>query len=176
MNYNLFVMKFFLFILLNFLFIFQAFFSLNFFFSSKIDEELVICFAIFFVFVLFINHIVNALQDMLKSRIENYVSVFLLCFKLIKKAVHRFKKHNSKTNAFRHMFFHNTISLFFSNLSSFAIYQTSLNNYLVNFRLKLLSDSILAESELRSDLFKKFYNFSYNMELKYFFLVNFLFY
>ncbi len=97
MNYNFFVLKFFLFILVNFFFIFQSFFSLNFFFSSKIDEELIICFAIFFVFILFINHIVKGLQDMLKARIEIYLNVFLIVFKLLKRSLKRLKKHNNKT-------------------------------------------------------------------------------
>lgn len=149
MNYNFFVFKFLLFIVVNFLFIFQGFFSLNFFFSSKIDEELVICFAIFFVFVLFINHIVTGLQDMLKARSEIYINVFLLVFKLLRKSLRRFKKHNYKTVTARSFAFSFIWNAFFANLSSYFSYQNSLNNYLIHLRLKTVLDVIIADSELK---------------------------
>jgi hypothetical protein len=174
MNYNFFVFKFLLFIILNFLFIFQGFFSLNFFFSSKIDEELIICFAIFFVFILFINHIVNGLQDMLKSRMEIYINIFLLVFKLIKKALKRFKKHNIKTVNVRSSFFLYIFSIFFHNLSSFFNYQIVLNNYLIQLRFKVLTDSLLADNELKALFLKRNLLQAYNLELKYLILSSFL--
>jgi hypothetical protein len=175
MNYNFFVFKFLLFIILNFLFIFQGFFSLNFFFSSKIDEELIICFAIFFVFILFINHIVIGLQDMLKSRMEIYVNIFLLVFKLIKKALKRLKKHNVKTTNIRSSFFLNVFSVFLHNLCSFFNYQIVFNNYLIQLRFKVITDSLLADNELKSLFLKRNLIQAYNLELKYLSLTSFLF-
>lgn len=174
MNYNFYVFKFLLFIIVNFLFIFQTFFSLNFFFSSKIDEELVICFAIFFVFILFINHIVTGLQDMLKSRVEVYVNVFLLVFKLLKKSLKRFKKHNVKTVNARNFAFSYIWSIFFQNLVSFSNYQLSVNNYLIQLRFKILIDSLMADAELKSLSWKKALVSAFLMELQYFSLICFL--
>lgn len=174
MNYNFFVFKFLLFIIINFLFIFQTFFSLNFFFSSKIDEELIICFAIFFVFVLFINHIVNGLQDMLKSRVEIYLNVFLIVFKLLKKSFRRLKKHNFKTTVARNFVFTSIWTIFFQNLSSFLNYQSSLNNYLIQLRLKTVTDSIVADLELKNHSWKRALINSYLTEIQYFFLIGFL--
>lgn len=175
MNYNFAVFKFLLFVILNFLFFFQSFFSLNFFFSSKIDEELIICFAIFFVFLLFINHIVSGLQDMLRSRIEIYLNVFLLVFKLVRKSLKRFKKHNLKSISVRNSLLFYISSVFFNNLSSFFNYQNALNNYLVNFRFKNLIDALSLDIELKSGYYKKFLVSSYNLELSYLSFLNVLF-
>jgi hypothetical protein len=174
MNYNFFVFKFLLFIIINFLFIFQTFFSLNFFFSSKIDEELIICFAIFFVFVLFINHIVNGLQDMLKARVEIYLNVFLIVFKLLKKSFKRLKKHNVKTNVARNFVFNSIWTAFFQNLSSFLNYQASISNYLIQLRLKTVTDSIIADLELKNGSWKRALVNAYLMEIQYFFFIGFL--
>ena len=174
MNYNFFVLKFFFFILINFFFIFQVFFSLNFFFSSKIDEELIICFAIFFVFILFINHIVKGLQDMLKARIEIYLNVFLIVFKLLKRSLKRLKKHNNKTVISRTLVFNSLWYSFFQNLSAFANHQLSFNNYLIQLRLKTLTDSILADIELKTNCWKRSLINSYLKELNYFILLKYL--
>lgn len=171
MNYNFFVLKFFLFILINFFFIFQGFFSLNFFFSSKIDEELIICFAIFFVFILFINHIVKGLQDMLKARIEIYLNVFVIVFKLLRRSLKRIKKHNNKTVSSRNLVFNSLWFNFFQNLSSFVNHQLSFNNYLIHFRLKTVTDSIVADIELKNTCWKHALVTSYLKELNYFILV-----
>jgi hypothetical protein len=171
MNYNFFIFKFLLFIIVNFLLIFQGFFSLNFFFSSKIDEELIICLAIFFVFVLFINHIVTGLQDMLRSRSEIYINVFLLVFKLLRKSLKRFKKHNYKTLAARSFVFSFLWNAFFTNLVSYSAYQNSLNNYLIHLRLKTVLDVIIADSELRLLSKKRSLLNAFFDELKYFSLL-----
>lgn len=167
MNYNFYVFKFLLFIVLNFLFIFQIFFSLNFFFSSKIDEELVICFAIFFVFILVINHIVTSLQDMLRARVEIYVNLFIMTFKLLRKALKRFRKHNDKTTNTRDSMFSSILTIFYKNLNAFANYQTLLNNYLIQLRLKSIVDSISVDLELKSLNRRKALILAYNMELEY---------
>ena len=174
MNYNFFVLKFFFFILINFFFIFQVFFSLNFFFSSKIDEELIICFAIFFVFILFINHIVKGLQDMLKARIEIYLNVFLIVFKLLKRSLKRLKKHNNKTVISRTLVFNSLWYSFFQNLSAFANHQLSFNNYLIQLRLKTVTDSIMADIELKTNCWKRSLINSYFKELKYIVLLKYL--
>jgi hypothetical protein len=167
MNYNFYVFKFLLFIVLNFLFIFQVFFSLNFFFSSKIDEELVICFAIFFVFILVINHIVTSLQDMLRARVEVYVNLFIMTFKLLRKALKRFKRHNDKTIGAKNSMFSSILTIFYKNLSAFANYQTLLNNYMVQLRLKSVVDSISVDLELKSINRRKALIVAYSMELDY---------
>lgn len=174
MNYNLFVLKFFLFVLINFFFIFQTFFSLNFFFSTKIDEELIICFAIFFVFILFINHIVKGLQDMLKSRIEIYINVFLIVFKLLRRSLKRLQKHHNKTAVARNAVFNLVWSSFFQNLSSFLNSELSFNNYLIHLRLKTVTDSILADFELKLNTWNRSLYLAYSQELTYLYLVKFL--
>lgn len=168
MNYNFFVLKFLFFIFLNFLFIFQSFFSLNFLFSSRIDEELIICFAIFFVFILFITQIVNSLQDMLKTRIDLYVNVFLLVFKLIRKSLKRFKKHSSKTLSMKNVFLAHVSTIFFKNLSVFYSLQVALNAYVLNLRFKVLVESLKVDSELKSVLDKEASVKAYELELLYF--------
>jgi hypothetical protein len=167
MNYNLYVFKFLLLIVVNFLFIFQTFFSLNFFFSSKIDEELIICFAIFFVFILVINHIVTSLQDMLQGRIDVYVNLFIMTFKLLRKALKRFKKHNERTLGARELAFTFVLAVFFRNLSSLANYETLLNNYLIQLRLKLVIDAISVDLELKSQVYRKALLMAYLLELNY---------
>jgi hypothetical protein len=174
MNYNFYVFKFLLFIVVNFLFIFQAFFSLNFFFSSKIDEELIICFAIFFVFILVINHIVTSLQDMLRARVEVYVNLFVMTFKLLRKALKRFKKHNERTSSARDSAFTSVLVIFFRNLSAFANYQTLLNNYFIQLRLKSVVDTISVDLELKSLTRRKALVIAYTMELNYLNSVHFL--
>jgi hypothetical protein len=174
MNYNFFVFKFLLFILINFIFIFQIFFSLNFFFSNKFDEELVICFAIFFVFVLFINQIVTGLQDMLKTRVEIYLNIFLLVFKLLRKCLRRFKKHNNRTVLCRAAVFSHLYNVFFQNLTFFTSFQVYVNNYFTQVRLKSIIDSVMIESELKMSSLRKALSDCYKREIKYFNLAKFL--
>ena len=167
MNYNFFVLKFLFFIFLNFLFIFQTFFSLNFLFSSRIDEELIICFAIFFVFVLFITQIVNSLQDMLKTRIDLYINVFLLVFKLIRKSLKRFKKHSLRTLNMRNAFLYHVSTIFFKNLAVFHVFQISLNVHVLNLRFRILIESVRADMELKSALEREALLRAYDLELRY---------
>ena len=92
---------------------------------------------------------------MLKSRMEIYINIFLLVFKLIKKALKRFKKHNIKAVNVRSSFFLHIFSIFFHNLSSFFNYQIVLNNYLIQLRFKVLTDSLLADNELKTLFLKR---------------------
>lgn len=161
------VSKFFFFVLVNFVFFFQIFFSLNFFFFTIIDEELIICCAIFLVFILFINQIVSGLQDMLKARIEIYLNTFLMIFRLLRKALKRFQKHNTKTLDMRDTLLSFLLQIFFKNLFSFSNYQFSLNSYLIQLRFKIIIDFVLSDFELRSNLKKEFIKEAYNKELKY---------
>lgn len=174
MNYNFYVFKFLVFIVINFLFIFQTFFSLNFFFSSRIDEELIICFAIFFVFVLVINHVVMSLQDMLQARVEVYVNLFVMTFKLLRKALKRFKKHNERTVSARNSMFSSILMIFYRNLNSFANYQVLLNNYLIQLRLKSVVEAISADFELKLLNRRKALLSAYVMELNYLKSIRFL--
>lgn len=167
MSYNLYVFKFLLFVVINFLFIFQTFFSLNFFFTSKLDEELIICFAIFFVFILVINHIVISLQDMLRTRVEVYINLFVLTFKLLRKALKRFKKHNEKVIHTRELMFGLIVTVFFRNLSAFASYQVLLNSYLIQLRVKTVIDAIGVDLELKSINRRRALLVAYSMELNY---------
>lgn len=171
MNFGNLVSKFFFFILLNFFFFFQIFFSLNFFFSSVIDEEFIICCAIFFVFILFINQIIFGLQDMLKSRIEIYLSVFLIVFRLLRKGLKRFQKHNSKLLHTRNNLLLFFFQIFFKNLVSFSLFQSSLNSYVIHLRFKTVIDFIIADFDLRLSLKKEFLKNAYVKEVKYFQLI-----
>jgi hypothetical protein len=168
------VLKFFLFIFLNFVFIFQFFFSFNFFFSSVIDEEFVICLAIFFVFILFINQIVHGLQEMLKAKIDMYFNIFLLLFKLLKKGLRRLKKHNIKTISTKLNLYSFLFHIFLKNLSSLFEYQNSLFVYLLNFRLRVISELVLIDFELRDFLQRKFFMESFFVELEYLLSLKFL--
>lgn len=171
MNFGNLVSKFFFFILLNFFFLFQIFFSLNFFFSAVIDEEFIICCAIFFVFILFINQIISGLQDMLKTRIEIYLNVFLMIFRLLRKGLKRLQKHNNKLLGSRNNLLLFFFQIFFKNLVSFSLFQNSLNLYLIHLRLKTTIDFIIADFDLRMFLKKEFLKNAYVKELKYFQLI-----
>jgi hypothetical protein len=160
--------KFFLFILLNFFLFFQFFFSLNFFFSALVDEELIICVAIFLVFILFINHIVSGLQNVLKARIEIYLNVFLLVFRLLRKVIRRFKKHNLKALNARAALLFFFVQMFLKNLTSFSNYQNALILYVMHIRFKSIIDSVIADFDLRSHLKKRFLKEAYSRELQYF--------
>lgn len=174
MSYSFFVLRFLLFILLNFFFLFQSFFSLSFFFSSKIDEELIICLAIFFVFILFINHIIAGLQDMLKSKIDIYTSLFLLIFKILRKSLKRLRKHEQKAVLARGVLFSFFYTTFSQNLFAYNNFQVSLNNFLIQMRLRIIFDSIMADIELKSFSKKRSLAFAYDREFNYFKFVKLL--
>jgi hypothetical protein len=142
-------------------------------FSSRIDEELIICFAIFFVFILFITQIVSSLQDMLKTRIDLYVNVFLLVFKLIRKSLKRFKKHSSKTLGMKNIFLAHVSTIFLKNLSIFYTFQIALNVYVLNLRFKILVESLRADAELKSVLEKEALLKASDLELLYLKLLRF---
>lgn len=161
------VFKFFSFVFYNFLFIFQLYFSVNFFFSSKIDEEFVVCLAIFLVFFLFINQIVQGIQDMLRIRSEIYINSFIVTFQLIRKALKRFKRHNNKVIMFSSFYLGLVENLFVSNLVSFYKHIMSINNYFLNSRIKSLIESLLFFYELEFSLKREFLNSSYQAEVKF---------
>jgi hypothetical protein len=171
---TLIISKFFVFILINFIFFYQFFFSLNFFFFTLLDEEFIICLAIFFVFILFVNQIARGVQEMLKSRIEIYVNIFLLLFKIMKKGLRRFKKHNNKTIIIRRHFFSFLSQIFLKNLSSFSDYQNFLNNYFIHLNLKNVNELVLIDLELRNFLQKKFLKEAFEKELNFLNSVKFL--
>jgi len=168
------VSKFFLFILINFFLFFQLFCSLNFFFSALIDEELIICVAIFLVFILFINQIVLGLQSVLRTRIEIYLNVFLIVFRLLRKVIKRFKKHNLKSLSGRASLLLFFLQVFFKNLASFLSYQNTLNLYITHIRFKSIIDFVVVDFDLRSKLKKGFLKGAYLRELRYFELIKYL--
>lgn len=176
MNYNFIVLRFFLFVLINFFFCFQFFFSLNLFFSGAIDEELIICIAIFFVFILFINQIISGLHEMLKARVDAYLNIFLLSFKLLRKGLKRFKKHIQKSAVIRSWSFAFLFQIFLKNLSSFFICQIFMNIYWLNFCLKNVGELILGDFLLKNTLKERFFFRSFVNELKYLHLVRLLSY
>lgn len=166
-SFRSFVFKFFSFVFYNFLFVFQFYFVTNFFFSSKIDEEFVVCLAIFLVFLLFINQIVQGIQDMLKVRSEIYVNSFILTFQLIRKALKRFKKHNSKLLAFSFSYLSLLENFFLFNLASFYKHSIAISNYFLNSRVKSLIESLLFFYEVNYIISKEFLHVVYSSELKF---------
>lgn len=166
-SFRFFVFKFLSFVFYNFLFVFQFYFAVNFFFSNKIDEEFVVCLAIFLVFLLFINQIVQGIQDMLRIRSEIYINSFVVTFQLIRKALKRFKKHNSRLLGFSVSSISILENLFFNNLVSFSRHGMVISNYFLNSRIKSLVDSLLFFYELEFSLKLDSLNFVYDSELKF---------
>lgn len=166
-SFRSFVFKFFSFVFYNFLFVFQFYFVTNFFFSSRIDEEFVVCLAIFLVFLLFINQIVQGIQDMLRVRSEIYINSFVLTFQLIRKALKRFKKHNSKLLTFSFSSLSVLENFFLFNLASFYRHSTAISNYFLNSRVKSLIESLLFFYEVNYTISRDFLQGAYALELKF---------
>jgi len=166
-SFRSFVFKFFSFVFYNFLFVFQFYFVTNFFFSSRIDEEFVVCLAIFLVFLLFINQIVQGIQDMLRVRSEIYINSFILTFQLIRKALKRFKKHNSKLLNFSFSYLSLLENFFLFNLASFYKHSIAISNYFLNGRIKSLIESLLFFYEVNYIVSKEFLHNEYSSELKF---------
>ena len=166
-SFRVLVLKFISFVLLNFLFVFQFYFFSNFFFSSRVDEEFVVCLAIFLVFLVFINQIVQGIQDTLKTRSEIYFNSFVLTLNLIRKALKRIKKHNSKF-IFSFLYFLSILENFFvTNLVVFYNHSVSMGNYLINTRFKMMIETFLVFYSLNFFVKKNSLVSAYSVELKF---------
>jgi len=97
-----------------------------------------------------------------------------MTFKLLRKALKRFKKHNERTLWARDSAFAGIQTIFFRNLSGFANYQTLLNNYLIQLRLKLVIDAISIDLELKSLVYREALVAAYTAELRYMHSLRFL--